>query len=494
MKKISGEIRRKIIAAAMSLVAITGTTTAVVHTAFNSPLNTAYAFDETVLNTSDDMKLTLSNYLTSAEKISSETLTKVLEECTSYGKFFAPAVSGILDMLIGGETDPTTQQLNDINDKIDKLFDKINESENTIIASVQTEIGLGDFYTQYVDFKSKTEKMARTIRNIEDDNTLSNPDKLAKIGSLAGNFYEWDYKFDDSFEKMTSFYKQVSLSTGKNVFDTIYDRNCQISMFSGEAMDKSKELCNLLMQTYSAGCSTILEVLSAQLYVNSLTDETIGTINNEYLSHISRNSGDIMNEIDSIRSALIGQQTDNGFEGRGEIAVMLENTFSKPRNILVNEGHGDPVTNLQTTLFNQNIKSIPKVNDSSKNSSIRASQQADWFNSNVYNGQLNSDTIKAIASYAAKNNKTIRELLNENGFDTSNLPDNANIITSKAWGESSYRTVCDLGHAYYKGINIDSKGAKEDSYEFWAVGWSNPLWIDYWDYPDSGNACRFQCQ
>ena len=178
----------------------------------------------------------MSETLESVEKITIETIFKVLEECTTYGKLFTPALQGVLDMVIGDEPDPTLQKLDDISDKIDKLFDKIDQAEDTIIASVQTDIGLSDFYNAYVDFKSKTEKMARNIRDIKADTTLSNPDKLAKIGSLAGNFYEWDNKFDDSFEKVTKFYKKVSLSTQKNIFETIYDRNCQISMFSGEAM------------------------------------------------------------------------------------------------------------------------------------------------------------------------------------------------------------------------------------------------------------------
>ena len=495
-KTTTRNLKTKITAAIMALVSMASTTTVIMHPEYSiSRISVSAAEFEPGLNINDDKKITLSETLESVEKITVETIFKVLEECTTYGKLFTPALQGVLDMVIGDEPDPALQKLDDISDKIDKLFDKIDQAEDTIIASVQTDIGLSDFYNAYVDFKSKTEKMARNIRDIKADTTLSNPDKLAKIGSLAGNFYEWDNKFDDSFEKVTKFYKKVSLSTQKNIFETIYDRNCQISMFSGEAMDKSKELCNLIMQTYSAGCSTILEVLSAQLYVNSLESNTIETIDNEYLSHICRKSVDIMNEINNVSEALIGKQNDNGFEGKGEIANMLNDTFSKPRNILVNEGHGTPIANLQTTLFNQDIKQIPSVNDDSKNEKIRAQQQADWFNNNVYNGQLDLDTIKAITKYAAKYGKTVRTLLNENGFDTSNLPDNCYLITGNAWGDSTFYLAAEHGWAYFKGVNIDDTSCSEQQVKFWDVGWTGVFpFQDRWNFAEEGNACRFQCQ
>ena len=494
-------MKTKVIAAAMALVAMTSTTTVVMNSAVNTPCITASAADiETGLNITSKMKITLDKDLLTVHKITTKTLLKVLGECWKpYGKFVVPGLEVVLDTIIGGEKDPTMEKLEEISDKIDKLFDKIDESEKTIINSIQTELGISDFYKSYVSFKSKTEKMARTIKKISDNPSLSNADKLAKIASLAGNYYEWDSKFSEVFENLNEFMNKASLSTGKNIFETVYDHNCKTSMFSGEAMDKSKELCNLIMQTYSAGCTTILEVLGAQLYVNSLTDETKATIDKEYMAHICQKPDDIMDETEDILTALIGNKTEEGFEGKGAVAKMMEKTFSRPRNIIVNEGHGDPCDYLKTTLFGKDFKSIPSVNEEKWNEKKRAGQQADWFNENVTNGQINGDLVKAIAKYAAKHGKTVRTLLNENGFDTSNLPKNCYIISCGAWGDSTFYMFAEHGWAYFKGINIDDASGSEQQVKFWNVGWNGqdtPFGFigEKWNFAEAGSACRFQCK
>uniref|UniRef100_UPI00258CF7FC hypothetical protein n=1 Tax=Ruminococcus sp. TaxID=41978 RepID=UPI00258CF7FC len=147
-------MKTKVIAAAMALVAMTSTTTVVMNSAVNTPCITASAADiETGLDITSKMKITLDKDLLTVHKITTKTLLKVIGECWKpYGKFVVPGLEVVLDTIIGGEKDPTMEKLEEISDKVDKLFDKIDESENTIINSIQTEIGLSDFYKSYVNF------------------------------------------------------------------------------------------------------------------------------------------------------------------------------------------------------------------------------------------------------------------------------------------------------------------------------------------------------
>ena len=178
---------------------------------------------------------------------------------------------------------------------------------------------------------------------------------------------------------------------------------------------------------------------------------------------------------------------------------MMEEILNRPRNIIVNEGHGDPCDYLKTTLFGKDFKSIPSVNEEKWNEKKRAGQQADWFNENVTNGQINGDLVKAIAKYAAKHGKTVRTLLNENGFDTSNLPKNCYIISCGAWGDSTFYMFAEHGWAYFKGINIDDASGSEQQVKFWNVGWNGqdtPFGFigEKWNFAEAGSACRFQCK
>ncbi len=81
-------------------------------------------------------------------------------------------------------------------------------------------------------------------------------------------------------------------------------------MFSGEALDLAKPTSDHVMQVYVAGCSTLLESLSAQLYVNCLSDETKATIDPEYMAHICKDNSDIENEIKVLTASLVGVGTE----------------------------------------------------------------------------------------------------------------------------------------------------------------------------------------
>lgn len=482
-------LKARLAAAAMALITMTSTTSLIVNSSLSQTSITVCAASDNMMN--------LDENIVGAGKVTFEVLMKVLEECTPYGKFAVPAINGIIGMVAGEEPDPVMEKLNEISDKIDRLFDKITESEKTVIGAMETALGSNNAYQSYVNFKNKVTYIKDTIKETVNDDEMSNVNKMAKIGSLIGNFYEWNNTFFDTFNNVNTYFKKSS-AYGKNIFETIYDHNCLSSMFSGEAIDKSKEAFRTIIQTYTAGCTVILESLSAQLYVNYLSAETKASVDSEYMAHICQKPKDIMNKIDRLTTALVGNKTEYGFEGKGEIAKMMDETLSKPRNILVNEGHGTPYANLKTDLFSKKFSSIPNVNSEKKNSEVRAEQQAKWFNDNITNGQISGSVVKSVAKYASKQGKTIRTLLNENGFDTSSVPANSYIITDGAWGDSSFKLVKEEGWAYFKGINIDDKSGSEKNVKFWSVGWTGqelPI-VGFvgskWNNAESGSACRFQ--
>ena len=120
---------------------------------------------------------------------------------------------------------------------------------------------------------------------------------------------------------------------------------------------------------------------------------------------------------------------------------------------------------------------------------------SDWFNNTLAGDALNGDKIRALANDASSKGITLRTLLDQNGFDTSNLPQNTNLVTEGARNDSVSSLSELVGYNYqrscYKGINIDQVGASERTIQLIDCGvniWKN----DRWNYAYSGNACVFK--
>lgn len=88
---------------------------------------------------------------------------------------------------------------------------------------------------------------------------------------------------------------------------------------------------------------------------------------------------------------------------------------------------------------------------------------------------------------------TVRQLLTANGYNMSNVPKDAIMVTSDAWSDVDEKYVKTSAHSNFKGINIDELNAKEQKKVFWHVGEDMGGCIGKtWNTPASGNACWFK--
>ena len=306
-KKTNGKVKRTLTAAlaaimmmstAATIAASAADTKAVVNMNTNTAITTAENYGSYVK---------VDRELLTVKNVTSKTIFKVLEECTELGKFFTPALSSILDLFIGAKPDPTQEKLDKINDKIDKLFDRIDKMQNELISTMETDIGVQSFHEAYTAFKAQTKAMRRKISEISTDTSLTQLDKIAKIGSLAGAYSEWDIKFENVLGQLNELFMNPSATANTNIFELTYRHFCAQSMFSGEAIDKAKPLCDALMQTYIAGCTTLTECLSAQLYISQLPKEYQDKVDPAFKSHICLNRNDIIGEIKSVNEHIASQ-------------------------------------------------------------------------------------------------------------------------------------------------------------------------------------------
>ena len=435
----------------------------------------------------EDGKIILDEDENMVKDITAKTIFKVLEE-VPYCKFVVPAFEEILDSAIG-TVDPTEQKLDEINEKLDQLFVKLDKMQTSVESLIKNELGMSFFYDAYVDFKNDTEALKRKINETMNSTKLSNADKLAKIGSLAGKFDDWKVKFEGSLNKLNTYITKTALGSDKTIFDVVYADTCSTVMFSNEAINKAKPVCQAIVQTYEAGCAVILECLSAQLYVNNLSDDVRATIDSKYISQIDASDEEIINEIAFVSERAFGvttvtrtykstlsnctvpygssriesiEQNPDGtykiyakinehdsvcswypsmkleeiseLDTSGTFSTLCDKTFNISRQTIVNKGNCS--IDLGKTLSATSFTDIPDVNDRNTfTSKGRASQQADWFNKNIANKQIDSQYVKDLAEYAAGKGKTVRQLLNENGFNTSNLPKDTYLVSGTAYGK-----------------------------------------------------------
>ena len=539
-KKTNGKVKRTLTAALaaimmMSTAATIAASAADTHAVVNMNTSSAMAASGNsfaVVELDDD--------LLKVKDVTSGTLFKILEETTEYGKFFTPALSGILDLFIGGQPDPTQEKLDQINDKIDKLFDRIDKLQNDLVSTMETDMGIQSFHEVYTAFKAQTKTMRRKINEISKDNSLTKLDKIAKIGSLAGTYSEWDIKFENVLGQLNELFENPSATANANIFELTYRHFCGQVMFSGEAIDKAKPLCDALMQTYIAGCATLTECLSAQLYLAQLPKGYQDKVDSSYKSHICLNKNDIEKEIKNIgdfmngkvdtktHSVFVGYVDERGnfyppqtkvnevtifgyikvlyingiqvwkkmeevpYEQTVNVKSMYDKTFNRARNILINKNPKGEGYQLSNKLFSCDHTSNPNCDGKYWNNMSELTQ--DWFKEKKSTQVIKYDDVRAMAAYCQSKGITIRSLLNSVGINTSSVPQNANLVTSEAIDASNGDADRILREVYYektfyKGINIDAVGATEQQYQLLDCGWN--LWKggEQWNYAPGGAFC-----
>lgn len=550
-KKTNGKIKRTFAAA---LAAVMMMSTAATIAASAADTNTVVKMNTTAAMAQAnvlDPTFTLNSDLLKTKNVTTATIFKVLEGTTEYGKYFTPALSFVTDLVFGPKKDPTQQKLDEINDKIDKLFERIDTLQDELVNSFGNQLGIQNFYDKFVAFKSQVQNMRRKINEISTDTSLTQLDKIAKIGSLAGSYNEWDTKFEDVQGELNELINKPSFTQKGNIFELTYNHFCGESMFSGEAIDKAKPLCDSLMQVYIAGATTITECLAAQYYVTQLPDEYKDKIGSEYKPHICQNAKDILGEIESVNKNIVNIGTvtvnkrgdlkyykdKNGTiyskdtkcrtvkeprnevkylvvsrYGNGYVEVtpvydivredvkkpldstykkMYDNVMNRSRRILVNKHSNGEGYEVSSKLYWKNHSDNP--DGIKKYTGDNAAVSVKWFNKTAGDPQISFDDVRAMAKYCLSKGITVRTLLNSAGIDTSAVPKDANIITSYGIDETT-GDARDLfcgthySNGCYKGINIDRLGAMELKIKFVDAGYNG--WKNQkWAWAPGGAFC-----
>ena len=397
------------------------------------------------------------------------------------GKIMMPALQALAGSAFGNPK----MTLEDIDKRIDGLYDRIEQFEKDMQNELKNIVSIENFdYSTFTPFNSQIEGIVKAVKTIKNSGNYTTKQKLAMIGAQIGRDLEWK-KSSSPFVGFTSVTKKLNsanLVDNNDMFMTIYNYFKQRSMFSGEALDQTNKVISGIMKNYLAGYAILMECLSAQLQINAL--ENKDGIEQYYLDSISTNIDEIKAKIDMLNQAVIGRPDEKGqMNAKDTVGEKYNNVLNINRMLFVNKGKSD--TKLTGKLGITNHGDLYNKNED---------QAVGSFNKIVLGGShLDAGQIKDLANYAKGKNMSVRELLKANGINTDNVPQNANLVTAKAYDDQGIKDFFSgmVGsvhlHGLYKGINIDSKDASEKEICMWNHG-CNGFLASTWDFAEAGCA------
>ena len=410
------------------------------------------------------------------KKVGLETLLEIFGKAVPGGEIMKPALSGLLgSSILGHET-----SLDDVNNNINGLYDRIDQFEKDMKDELKNIISIENFdYGPFTDLNSMIKGITNSIKNAQDN--YSAKEQLAIIGAQIGKDLDWK-KGDSPFVKFTSTTDKMikaHMLGSDNLFELVYNYFAQRSMFSGEAIDNTRVVIDEITQYYYAAYGVLLECLTAQLAVNQL--ENTDGIDPYYLDNISTNVSEIKQKINELNSTVLGVVRNGFIDDRGTVNDMYNNIKFRDRRILVDNNKG-----------NDYLKGRCSVIDHKDLNNRKDDCAVGVLKDLLPNDRVSYGKNKDLADYARAKGMTVREFLEANGINTCNVPKNANLITSDPYDNLSIGAVLtglygsvDL-KGLYKGYNIDEKNPTEKEYTMWKNGCTGFMLGDSWDRAEPG--------
>ena len=453
MKNTRTNITGKIIASAIAAVMMMTTAASI---AASADSYTGYDVENTYNLTVDD-----------AVDLSTELIFTGIEEYVPGGKLLMPFVKLFANDLMGKGKELT---LDDINARMDDMFKKLDDLNENIDKSTEKITAIQNFTnSQYHTFNSQIAEIVNQIQRIRTNEKLTENQKLAAIGALIGNNFNWTSSNSViiSFRQYAAAVNRPCIGKSETIFDTIYNYNKKNAMFAGEALDLSAEANELIMTDLYAGYLALMECMSAQLKVCNMTPEERAEIDPYVLSLNSKSvdQNTVRDRINEFTQIVMGNMNADGtYDNSGIIGKY---------NSLYNDTYRLTFINKDTTEIPVSpVLTVSTTADFGKNKKYMAlaCDLTDGVNSNIVPKMgLSGGQIRDIAAFIKGKNITLREYLRQNGFEVDNVNKHGLIITEKSYNDrwsagnvAKASAACEEYHAFIKDIDIDVKNPSEE--------------------------------
>ncbi|SDA09370.1 hypothetical protein SAMN02910447_00276 [Ruminococcus sp. YE71] len=167
---------------------------------------------------------------------------------------------------IEGEKTITTKDLSDKLDKLDEKMDEAFDKQTKELIAAMNRTAVVQKYKSDMDTLVATADVAAIISDSEDEDDLSEEDKLVKLAMVVGNSNTWSTtgSFMHAYTAVTNDMIGKSYSSDMDFFTALYEEQKANYQFSGEVLDVITPYIQKMILDYARYTTILLASLDAQ--------------------------------------------------------------------------------------------------------------------------------------------------------------------------------------------------------------------------------------
>lgn len=334
------------------------------------------------------------------------------------GAVIAAGLQSILDSfeIDGPSLTDISGEIHDLRNDISSQFADIKSQMKDYKQEIEDKIvnqtviaGKGTGFDKLLTALQGTDLQIQAINN---DTTINDNEKAVEIASLIGKNTEW-VKTNNLYFQYQDFMNTLASSSfasqkDKDLYQVVYDDCTLDSMFSGEALDKSRPYIERVILLGEYAYSINAQCLKAAQEVSQFTPEQIASLNDQELYNYKN-----VVSLTSIVNSQINDMCTHMYSLIREDSVVNHLVAYNNMNRLLFLNYATESKNLSNTL---RVGDLAEVGYYDKYNEV--------YDITSNDGILKYDELNALATHVRENypGMTLREYLNSVGFNTDNLP------------------------------------------------------------------------
>ncbi|MBQ5311105.1 MAG: hypothetical protein ILP19_03565, partial [Oscillospiraceae bacterium] len=246
--------------------------------------------------------------------------------------------------------DPTQESIKqmrkEINERLDNIEEEIKQSRSDVLNEFKNTVYTNGLGKSLDTFYTSSENLLTQIETNNNSTKLTANEKAVENAFLIGNNATWGnsgivFELKNISRVLTG--QSLADSSGRDIYQVIYESNTLNSMFSGEAYDASENYIDKMMLVYFTGCTVVALCMADAQRVSELTPEEVEALSPLVRAHYDAcavaEGQHITDEMEFI--------ADNVFDTKNPRSVISHYTAFQwkkmfMRNLFVDKGRCNP--------------------------------------------------------------------------------------------------------------------------------------------------------
>ena len=339
------------------------------------------------------------------------------------GQAIAGGLDALLGAFVGGPSmADISKQISELRDDMNKQFDELKGEIKNYTVEIENKItdqtiiaNKGDDFDQLMTTLQLTD---RQINSINADTTINDREKAVEIAALIGKNTDWTNS-GNLYNKYMNFITTLSSESfgdqkNRDYFQVVYSDMVSQSMFSGEALNRSRPYVQRVILLGLYAYTIEAECLKAAQTVSKFTADDEAALSpkelNKYNSVCSLTS--VVNDsINYMNDRILGTDRSNSVVSHLKAYEEINKTK------FINQGKSDKALSANMTVGN-----LSHIAD-----------QTEALLAIMDKGALTRDEIMTVASHVRSNypGTTLRDYLSGVGFNMKSVPQNARFVVGE---------------------------------------------------------------